>query len=245
MRLIPVMDLRDGVVVHAVKGERKHYHSVESLLSPTADPLVVARAFRDKLGSSELYIADLDAIQGRGDHGQLIAELTQQVGAKLFVDAGVANAESALRLLAHGVAKVIIGSETLPGWDALGRIRGVVPSGRLVFSLDMQGGRVRSSSPELAALSPLELLERVYTDGWQEVILLDLARVGTGAGVDRAMISQARTRFPGLAVLVGGGVRDVEELIELKELGVAGVLLATALHRGVITQKELQEKNLG
>jgi phosphoribosylformimino-5-aminoimidazole carboxamide ribotide isomerase len=239
MRLIPVMDLRGGVAVHAIKGERKHYQPVASVLSDTADPLVVARAFREKLGLSELYIADLDAIQGHGDHRELIARLADQERMKLLVDAGAADVESALEILATGANKVIIGAETLTTWEALQAIRAAIPAGRLVFSLDMQAGLVLSRCPQLAASSPLQILDSLHRAGWQEVILLDLARVGTSAGVDRALIAETRRRFPELALLIGGGVRDVSELGDLNTMGVAGALVATALHRGTITRQHI------
>jgi phosphoribosylformimino-5-aminoimidazole carboxamide ribotide isomerase len=243
MRLIPVMDLRGGVAVHAIKGERKHYQPVASVLSDTADPLVVARAFREKLGLSELYIADLDAIQGHGDHRELIARLADQERMKLLVDAGAADVESALEILVTGANKVIIGAETLTTWEALQAIRAAVPAGRLVFSLDMRAGQILSRCSQLAASSPLEVLDSLHRAGWQEVILLDLARVGTGAGVDRALITEARQRFPELALLVGGGVRDANELGDLNAIGVAGVLVATALHRGTITLQHIAALN--
>ncbi|MBI4841522.1 MAG: hisA/hisF family protein, partial [candidate division NC10 bacterium] len=154
MRLIPVMDLKDGVVVHAVKGERKRYQPVESVLADTAEPLAVARAFREKLGLQELYIADLDAIQGRGHHQALIARLAQQGKVTLLVDAGVTDVERALELLAIGAGKVIIGAETLASWEALVDIRAAVPTQCLVFSLDMRAGQVLSRGRQLAALYP-------------------------------------------------------------------------------------------
>jgi len=245
MRLIPVLDLRDGLVVHAVKGERERYQPVESVLADTAEPLAVARAFREKLGLQELYIADLDAIQGRGHHQALIASLAQQGKMAPLVDAGVTDVERALELLAIGAGKVIIGTETLVSWEALVTICAAVPAQRLAFSLDMRAGQVLSRSPQLAALHPLEVLERLQQMGWQEVILLDLARVGTGVGVDRALIAEARRRYPELALLVGGGVRQASELWGLKELGVAGVLVATALHQGTITANDLRGFRLG
>jgi len=243
MRLIPVMDLRDGVVVHAVKGEREHYQPVESVLTDTAEPLAVARAFREKLGLPELYIADLDAIQGRGHHRPLLTHLAKQEGMKLLVDAGAADVESAFAVLATGASRVIVGAETLPTWEALQAIRASVPAGRLVFSLDMRAGQILSRCSQLAASSPLQVLDSLHRTGWQEVILLDLARVGTGAGVDRALITEARWRFPELALLVGGGIRDVNELGDLNAIGVAGVLVATALHRGTITLQHIAALN--
>jgi phosphoribosylformimino-5-aminoimidazole carboxamide ribotide isomerase len=45
-------------------------------------------------------------------------------------------------------------------------------------------------------------------------------------------------------VLVGGGVRDVADLVKLKELGVYGVLVATALHSGKISPESLKQAGL-
>src|SRR5512143_3726231 len=113
MRLIPVMDLRDELAVHAVKGDREHYRPVTSVLTDTAEPLEVARVFREQLGLSELYIADLNAIQGHGHHQALISRLAEQSGMSLIVDAGASDVTSALQVLEGGANCVIIAAETL------------------------------------------------------------------------------------------------------------------------------------
>ncbi len=239
MRMIPVMDLLAGVVVHAVKGERERYQPVKSVLVDTAEPAAVARAFREKLGLHELYVADLDAIRGQGHHRAMVTRLAVQEKMRLLVDAGTADVESARQILAAGASKVIIGAETLATWEDMLAIRSALPADRLVFSLDMHAGRLLSRCSRLAALSPLEALESLHLAGWREVILLDLARVGTGAGADRALIAEAHRRFPELALLAGGGLRDLDELEDLKAVGVAGALLATALHRGAIGPEQI------
>jgi phosphoribosylformimino-5-aminoimidazole carboxamide ribotide isomerase len=237
MRVIPVLDLKDGVVVHGVKGERERYQPVVSVLTDVAAPLAVAQAFSDKLSLHEFYIADLDAIQRRGHHQTIIARLAQSW--TLMVDAGVSDVQGVLKLLAIGASQAIIGAETLSGWDALEAIFAEVPAHQLVFSLDMHAGQVISRSLQLANLNPLKVLERLQHMGWKQVILLDLARVGAGTGVDRTLIAEARRRYSELTLLVGGGVRDMADLRDLESLGVSGVLVATALHQGNITANDL------
>ena len=239
MRLIPVMDLRDGLAVHAIKGKREQYRPVTGMLADTADPLDVARAFHEKLGLSELYIADLNAIQGHGHHQALISRLAQESGMKLIVDAGAANVASALQVLDAGASQVIIGAETLPTWEMALAICAAIDPRHLIFSLDMRSGQVLSRCPQLAASKPAEVLGLLYRANWREVILLDLSRVGTGTGVDRALVAEARHMFPQLMLLAGGGVRDANELASLKTAGVAGVLVATALHQGLITRQHI------
>src|SRR5262245_25823594 len=75
MRVIPVLDLKGGQAVHAVRGQRQTYAPVETVLATSADPVVLGRAFVERLGARECYVADLDAITGAGDHGSVIRAL--------------------------------------------------------------------------------------------------------------------------------------------------------------------------
>jgi phosphoribosylformimino-5-aminoimidazole carboxamide ribotide isomerase len=68
----------------------------------------------------------------------------------------------------------------------------------------------------------------------REVIVLDLARVGTSSGPDVALIAEIHAAFPDLELLAGGGVRDADDLRALADAGAAGALVATALLRGAI-----------
>ena len=61
LKIIPVIDVLGGVVVHAVRGRRKEYQPLKSGLCESTDPVDVAAALK-ALGFSELYVADLDAI---------------------------------------------------------------------------------------------------------------------------------------------------------------------------------------
>jgi phosphoribosylformimino-5-aminoimidazole carboxamide ribotide isomerase len=240
MRIIPVIDLKNGLAVHAIRGERALYQPVNSPYSHDGNPLDLAQAFRKRLGCSEIYIADLDAIQKQGQNREIIAKIADQTCLRILLDAGITKLAGAREMLACGAAKVIIGSETLQQWAALGEIREAIPPERLVFSLDMRAGQVLSACPDLAEIQPLALLQQLADAGWSEVILLDLARVGTQTGLGWPLIAEARRRFPEIQLIAGGGVRSAGDLMELNRCGASGVLLATALHQEAVTAGELQ-----
>jgi phosphoribosylformimino-5-aminoimidazole carboxamide ribotide isomerase len=241
MRLIPVIDLLDGQVVHAVKGDRKRYLPVRSILCDQPDGTRIARSFRDRLGLNEIYIADLNAIRGdrHAGHKDLISSLARSEGFDVLLDAGISAPEDVQEWLSLGIRKAIIGAETLREVSAIQKFHGRIEPDRLAFSLDIRSGRIISQCPELAAMSPIEGLSVLRNSGWPEIILLDLDRVGSEGGVDRSLIVEARTGFPNLNFLVGGGIANPEQLVELKSLGVAGVLVATALHRGIVTAQHI------
>jgi len=203
------------MAVHAVRGERERYR-------PIGDPLSVARSFR----LDELYVADLDAITGDGENDGVIRALAHE--ARVMVDAGVSAPERARALLDLGVHRVVVGTETLADADALDRL---LPEA--VLSVDLREGHALSPDPRLAGLPALDAVALLHRPGLREVIVLDLARVGSGAGPDVALIAAIHAAFPDLILLAGGGVRDAEDLRALADAGAAGALVATALHRGV------------
>jgi phosphoribosylformimino-5-aminoimidazole carboxamide ribotide isomerase len=146
----------------------------------------------------------------------------------------VTDAAAVRALLELGAERVVIGTEALADHLELERLRAKLPDAPLVLSLDLRAGRVLSGDVELARLGAREALARLEPSGVRQVIVLDLARVGSGAGPDVALVRGLSARFPGLELLAGGGVRHVADLHALAGAGAAGALVATALHRGAI-----------
>ncbi len=90
-----------------MRGERERYRPVRSVIAgDDGDPLSVARAFRSELGLDELYVADLDAIGGTGEHGASIGALARE--ARVMVDAGGSEPERARDLLDLGAHRVVV-----------------------------------------------------------------------------------------------------------------------------------------
>ena len=68
MEVIPVLDLKGGIVVHARMGMRSAYAPIETPLSPTSEPASVARGLLSVFPFKAFYVADLNAIEGSGDN---------------------------------------------------------------------------------------------------------------------------------------------------------------------------------
>jgi HisA/HisF family protein len=238
MRVIPVIDLKRGVAVHAVRGDRERYRPLRSRIAEGSDPVRVTRAVRERFGLDEVYVADLDAIAGGAGDGGLVEALARE--GRVMVDAGAAAATAVAALLELGVARVVIGTESLPGVEAFRRLRAELPEAPLVLSLDLRGGRLLSPDPALAGIAATDALERLAEAGAREAIVLDLARVGSGEGPDVTLLADLHARFPGVELLAGGGVRHAADLRALADAGASGALVSTALHGGAIESDELR-----
>ena len=240
MRVIPVLDLAGGRAVHASGGRREAYPPVASRLAPTTagDAIALVRAYVETLGASHIYAADLDAIASRPPQHALMRDIAS-LGAQLWVDAGITAPEDARRAMDAGAARVIVGLETLPSFDALAAVARTVGDARTVFSLDLRHGAPIVRAGSGLGGSPLTVVERAVHAGARTVIVLDLARVGSSAGVDLALIDALRRAAPDLALVAGGGVRGIEDLRQLADAGCDAALVATALHDGRLTRADI------
>jgi phosphoribosylformimino-5-aminoimidazole carboxamide ribotide isomerase len=226
--IIPVIDLKGGMVVHAAGGKRADYRPLETPLGLADDAPALARALIALTGADALYVADLDAIEGVGNHFELCRDLADSLPeATLWIDAGFSTVAECAFWLPLG-ATLVIGSESLEGMDAWEDIH--ASFGRsAVLSLDFEGDALRG--PEKLLDAPSLWPERV--------IAMQLDRVGLGKGLDVERVKEIRRRNNACAIFAAGGVGDAGDLRRAAEAGAAGALIATALHQGAVTQKEI------
>jgi phosphoribosylformimino-5-aminoimidazole carboxamide ribotide isomerase len=222
-------------------GRRDSYAAVASVLVARAEPgdaLALAHAFRARLACDECYVADLDAIAGDPPQHALLGALAG-LGGRLLVDSGVADPGAAREALAHGASRVVVGLETLPSFAALRDIAHAIGSERLVFSLDLRDGEpvLRPGASHQAA--PPALAAAAISAGAAAILVLDLARIGTGGGVDVALLAAIRLSHPEVELLAGGGVGGLRDLERLADAGCDAALVATALHDGRVGERDL------
>ena len=239
MQILPVLDLLKGVVVRGVAGKRSEYRPVVSRLTEAVDALSVARAFREQLGIARLYVADLDAILHQWPNLEIYRTLAGE-GFELLVDAGYRDITAAERVIDSGATKVIIGLETWPGPIELTQLCHQLGTARVIFSLDLMRGAPVGQLESWGTADPFAIGCQAVACGLTEMIVLDVAQVGVGNGITTAALCRRlQERFPELAIITGGGVRNAEDLQELAKNGVSGVLIASALHDGRIGVKDI------
>jgi len=234
MRVIPVLDVRRGRAVHAVAGDRDHYGPLASVLHPGSDPIDLASALRDVLGLRELYLADLGAIVAGLPPDLALFRAMADLGLSAWIDPGVRGPDDIPPLIEAGVARVVVGLETLIGPAALAEIVEEAGPDRVAFSLDLRDGRPIVPTVEAWGTDdPDAIVDRALAAGVRVVIRLDLARVGTGRGP-----GSGRCR-PGPEWVIGGGVAGPGDLPPLARLGCSAVLIGSALHDGRIGAADL------
>jgi len=230
VKLVPVIDLLRGEVVHARRGERAAYHAIESRLCIGAEPVTVVQALLALHPFQTLYVADLDAIQGTGNHNVVMARIRAAFPElELWVDSGISGNRSLSDWLAADLGSPVIGSESLRHEgdlrEVLAQLRGKSSETTAwVLSMDFRADTF---------LGPMGLLEDASL--WpRRVLAMNLARVGSQLGPDLQLIERLVRMAPGGEIFAAGGVREASDLEAAAAAGAAGALIATALHDGRI-----------
>lgn len=227
MDIIPVLDIRNGVVVHARRGERASYAPLQSALLAGSDPaatleaLLTAAALASGRAPVAAYVADLDGIVDGSPQWALLQRLRRSAGVPLWVDAGVSDASAVAAAAKLGLVPVV-GSESLRAADTLARLGGLLPPEGWLLSLDADAAGTRDPA---GALQQPGLWPR-------RVIAMDLARVGSGAGALGDWLLRCIRLAPDRAWIAAGGVRSAADLEALDKAGVSAALVASALHDG-------------
>nr|WP_294506760.1 HisA/HisF-related TIM barrel protein [uncultured Rhodopila sp.] len=227
MDVIPVIDIKNGEVVHAQGGRRDSYRPIRTRLSATSAPADVASGLLRLAPFRQLYIADLDAIEGRAANSAAIEAIARAVpGVELWVDNGIADAAAAVAWLGGCAHCLVVGSESQNGIETIKSLR---EERRVLLSLDFRGDTFQG---------PVALLDDPAL--WPtRVIVMTLARVGAAAGPDMDRVASIVARAPGRTVIGAGGVRNKADLLALQQAGASAVLVATALHTGDLTAADL------
>ncbi|MCZ7401163.1 MAG: HisA/HisF-related TIM barrel protein [Candidatus Methanoperedens sp.] len=223
-RIIFVIDLLNGSVVHAVKGERSKYKPIkDSMICDSSDPFEIISSVKPR----EIYIADLDHIQNIGDNFEIIKKISGKT--QTMVDIGVKNMAD-VKKCAEIADTVIIGTETA----SLEVIENAAIQflGRINVSIDMKNGYVLTKDMTME-VRPEELVRRMNEIGIKDIIILDLGKVGTSAGINEIFLKKI-AEISTHNILVGGGIKDVNDIEILEKSGISGALAATALHNGNI-----------
>ena len=227
MDIIPVIDLMQGQVVHARRGQRERYAPLQTPLSRDALPGSVLDGLLAFADFRTVYIADLDALMGQPPQASLIAGLVGRYpGITFWVDCGYAGGRASIEAR-HDRVRPVLGSESI-GVTDLAELR----QARLdyVLSLDFREDALIGD--------PRLLAQPGFWPG--TVILMNLARVGSLEGPNLGQLSRLVAEHPDHRFIAAGGVRDAVDLATLDRAGAAAVLLASALHQQALTRETVE-----
>ena len=229
MEIIPSIDLKDGRCVRLYQGDFQQ----ETVFSE--DPVAVALGWQEQ-GGSLLHLVDLDgAAAGTPANLPIINSIVQVLDIPVQVGGGIRERSTADALIAAGVSRVVIGTAAVENPQMVEGLCQEYGGERLVVAVDARNGMVTTRGwTEGSQVSAPDLGRQMGALGVQRLLYTDVSRDGTLTSPNFGANAEL-VRETGMRVQASGGVSTLDDIRQLSQTGVEGVIIGTALYRGAIT----------
>ncbi len=237
--IIPVIDILNSRAVHAVKGERSKYKPLNSYLLDSVNFPNVIETLMEEFNFSTYYMADLDSIIDNVPNTLLLTDFMDKTNkVTILLDQGIETIEDLDRVSSISNIKVILGLETIEGFDIISAAINRLGQENVLISIDMYKGNLFSKNKKISTYKPIEIISDLEQLGVSNIILLDLYRVGQKMGGIPSHYKRIRNKFKG-TIIVGGGVKNIADVSLYYEHNFTGVLIGTALYDGTIKKRDI------
>lgn len=220
MKVIPVIDIKDRIAVMAIGGKRNEYKPIKSKLIDSSDPLDVAGAYK-AMGFDRIYIADLDGILYSRPNLDIMGRILKETEIPIIADLGrwaLENSTIPARVVP------IVASEDFNSLRLFEFLE------EFIVSIDVKNNQLLCEMP-FHLHGFIDMIKDIKIN---EIILLDMDRIGMSSGPNLGLCSYALKNLPGKNIIYGGGIRNSSDLEALGKIGISGVLVGSAIHSGAI-----------
>jgi phosphoribosylformimino-5-aminoimidazole carboxamide ribotide isomerase len=240
--IYPAIDLRKGKVVRLVQGDPRRQTVYSDDPSEAAHRWLLAST-QGTFNAPWLHIVNLDGalgIQSAANQQALkaIVQTCETFQGNIQFGGGLRTLGEIEQTLSLGIRRVLLGTAAVNQPELVRAAIAHFGPQKIGVALDARDGRIQVNGwTTMAEITPLELGEELFQYGVRNVIFTNIARDGTGRGVDidgAAEIAE-RTR---LNVIASGGVNSLEDIHRAKQAGLAGIIIGKALYEGSIDLQE-------
>ncbi len=232
MEVLAALDLFGGKVVRLTRGQ------IATAKVYSTDPVATALGWQQR-GASALHLVDLDAALGLGANFSTISRLLKFVTIPIQLGGGIRNERAAREWFERGVARLVLGTLAMRDPDRVERLVEVFGPERIVVALDFSRKNVVTEGwTQPTSVAVEDAFARFLDRGVRRFLVTAVERDGTLSGPDfhiyarLSAVAEAR-------IFASGGISTLSDVLELRRVGVAGVVIGKALYEGKLTLEEI------
>jgi phosphoribosylformimino-5-aminoimidazole carboxamide ribotide isomerase len=234
IELIPAIDIIDGNCVRLTQGK----YDLKKVYS--SRPEEIAREF-EAMGVQRLHLVDLDGARaGHVVNLDILEKIVGQTSLQVDFGGGVKTNEDIRQVLDAGAGMVTAGSIAVKDPGLVGDwIRQYGPD-TIILGADVRQGLISIHGwQEDTSLEVLQFIQNYLATGIQKVICTDIATDGMLEGPSMDLYRELRKSFPEMELIASGGVSGMQDILDLEEIGINGVIFGKAYYEGRITEDDI------
>lgn len=243
MIIYPAIDLIDGKCVRLFQGK---FDVTKTYNVPPDD---VAKGYAEA-GAQWIHIVDLDGARSPERRQTIMIEqLVRRSGLKVQSGGGIRTVEDVKLLFDVGVNRIVIGSMAVKSPDFVKFAIEEYGSEAVCVAVDVAPNPEHSESfnvvisgwRENSNMCLEDMLDSFAGSELKHILCTDISRDGTMTGSNLSLYRMLKKTFPKLEVQASGGVGGLEDVINLNDVGVSGIIIGKALYEEKISLKEALE----
>lgn len=239
IQVIPSIAIRKGNVVKMRKGDPTSEKSYDE------NPLDLAKRFEGH-GIEVVHLVDLDgAEKGHPVNWHVLEAIAGHTDLKIDFTGGISNDGDIAKAFEYGADYITAASiavtdpELFSSWIiSYGREK--MTLGADVLSRDSKELLFRGWQSK-AHLTYFEHLDYFYSRGLKYVKSTDVSRDGVLEGPNFDFYHEILNTFPDLSVLASGGVRGIDDIKRLNDMGIFAVIFGKAFYEGILKLEDLEQ----
>lgn len=230
MIILPAIDIIDRKPVRLYQGDYAQKEIVGSSV------MELAKNF-EQSGAEYIHLVDLDgAKEGKRVNHEIILETAHALDVPVEVGGGIRTMAQIKSYLENGIDRVILGTSAMEDpqllQDALRRY-----GERIAVGIDCRDGLVYGRGwLEASELHYITFARQLEEMGVQTVIVTDISKDGTLSGPNTDMLAALKEQS-GMRIIASGGIRSIEDIAALKQLGLYGAITGKAMYHGTLDLK--------
>lgn len=204
-------------------------------------PLEVAKQFEDA-GVSQIHLVDLEgAKRGASINFEVLESITDHTNLDVSFSGGLYSDGDIIKAYEYGAFNII--AATIAAYRPEFFASWIVSYGRerITLGADSLKGKIAIRGWQKdTAIDLFNHIEYFFSRGLKYVKTTDIPKHGAMTGPSLKLYEEILRRFPGICLLASGGVRSIEDIEKLQDLGVWGVVFGKAFYEGVLSLKDLE-----
>lgn len=234
MKLFPAIDLYNGKAVRLYKGD------YDNMTVYSENPIEIARDFENS-GAEYIHIVDLEgAKDGTTPNIDTVKQIANETRLFCEIGGGIRDIKTVETYLNSGIDRVILGTAAVTNPVFLEEA--VKKYGdKIAVGVDIKDGFVAIKGwVEKSEYTCFEFCKKMQHLGVKTLICTDISKDGAMKGTNRELYKQLSEKFS-IDITASGGVSDLSDIKNLKELGLYGAIIGKAYYIGAINLKEALE----
>lgn len=231
MKIYPAIDIKEGNCVRLSQGD----YDKETIYSD--NPIDIALNW-EKQGGEFIHVVDLDGAKtGESSNHSLIIQIASKLSVPIQVGGGIRSIEVIERLLSAGINRVILGTLAIKQPEFVKKAVDAYKD-RIVVGVDAKDGKVAVDGwLSVSEIKAVELAKKVEDMGVRTIIYTDISKDGMLMGPNLNAMEEMAGKV-GIDVIASGGVGRVQDIVNLKNTGVQGVVVGKALYTNNVSLPE-------